>query len=872
MQYGLLGNLEVRLDDGSLADLGGVQPRKVLALLLAASGRVVPVDAVIDELWGDEVPASASGTLQSYISRLRRALDPERTGSGQALAWEPPGYRLDVAADDVDFRRFERLAREGHDLLEQGRAAEALELLVQADELWRGAALVEFADQDFARGLAARLEEGRLAAAESRIAAQLALGMHTSVVGELRELLDGHHLREGIWAHLALALYRSGRQAEALRVLGDMREALLDELGVDPSPPLRLLEQQILEHDPALLHVPAADEAPSAEAGPGTDATGEVPTVPAVIARSSGFVGREREVDALDAALDDIWSGRVRFAVIEGEAGIGKTRLLEELELRTQSRGGLVAWGRCREGGTAPAFWPWLEILRSTLDQLPPVRISAEEGLRPLLDPMGGGSPLAEERFVKDRFSLFHQTTWNIERASEAIPLVFIIDDVQWADPASLGLIDHLAGTLSTGRTLIALAARTHATDQAGELITALSSISRLPTHVRLPLRGLSADETRQIVAHEIGREPQAEPVQAIHDRAEGNPFFIGELVRLVTDDPDTSADDLVRQRVPTAVGEVVRRRLSLLPDETISLLEAAAVIGREAEIGVLARVADRDLEACLDAAEPALAHHVLVEPPGSIGTFRFAHALVQDAVLATVSTRRHALLHRRAAEAIIEVSGDTDDTAEIIAAHLVEAVPLGGRREAADALERAASVAEGRYAYETALELLRRTVVLRGASGSTPADLEAELLAICRLTEMRRRVHGYNGGVDDVPLGPRPTARRPNRTPRPAGRAALGRVGGGEGGRQRAGRRPARRPLRLAGNGGRRPGGSPVGQRRPRHPPRPDRSLRRRGRAAGHRAPGRARRRRTPRSTHDRHRSSRGAGPVPVRVLGAHP
>ena len=151
MRYGLLGNLEVRRDDGTLADLGGIQPRRVLALLLAASGRVVPVDAVIDELWGDDVPASASGTLQSYISRLRRAIDPERTGSGQVLAWEPPGYRLEVPADEVDFRRFERLAREGRELLDDGRPAEALDRLTEADGLWRGAALVEFADQDFAR-------------------------------------------------------------------------------------------------------------------------------------------------------------------------------------------------------------------------------------------------------------------------------------------------------------------------------------------------------------------------------------------------------------------------------------------------------------------------------------------------------------------------------------------------------------------------------------------------------------------------------------------------------------------------------------------------------------------------------------------------
>ena len=379
--------------------------------------------------------------------------------------------------------------------------------------------------------------------------------------------------------------------------------------------------------------------------------------------------------------------------------------------------------------------------------------ITDEEGLRPLLGPFGGGSPLADERFVTDRFSLFNQTVWNIEQASGTIPLVFLIDDLQWSDPASLDLVEHLAGSLSAAAVVIAVAVRPVEIDRDDGLIAALAAISRLPNHARISLRGLSADETRRVVAHEIGHEPLSQSVEAIHQRAEGNPFFIGELTRLVIEDPDTSADDLIKRRVPTAVGEVVRRRLGLLPAETNSLLEAAAVIGRDAELGVLARVADLDLEACLDAAQPALAHHVLVEPPGAIGTLRFAHALVQEAVLSAVPTRRRAQLHRAAAAAILALSGETEDTAEIIAHHLWEAVPLGGRREAAAALERAATVAEGRYAYESAVELLAQAVHLRGASGSEAEDLEAELLAICRLAEMRRRVYGYSGAVDDLPL-----------------------------------------------------------------------------------------------------------------------
>ena len=215
MQFRVLGALEAVDANGAPVDLGGRQPRVVVALLLAAAGSSVSPDALIDSLWGDDPPASATGTLQSYISRLRRKLD----ATPARVVWDEFGYRLDVPPGDVDFRRFEQLAADGRALLHAGRLDEAREALVAAEALWRGPAFAEVADLDGVRGLAVRLDEQRGAALEDRVTADLELGRHAAVVGELAALVVAHPLRERLHELLALALYRSGRQAEALRAL-----------------------------------------------------------------------------------------------------------------------------------------------------------------------------------------------------------------------------------------------------------------------------------------------------------------------------------------------------------------------------------------------------------------------------------------------------------------------------------------------------------------------------------------------------------------------------------------------------------------------------------------------------------------------------
>jgi DNA-binding SARP family transcriptional activator len=268
------------------------------------------------------------------VSRLCKLLEPERPRgeAARALATRPPGYVLRLDEDELDLHRFERLVEDSR----TADPATAAGLLRDALALWRGPPLADLAYEPFAQPEIARLEEARLAALEHRIEADLALGRHDEVVGELEGLTAEHPLRERLRGQQMLALYRSGRQAEALDSYRTARVVLVEELGIEPGRRLRELHQAILEQDPGLdPRVP--EEAPSTTRG-GT------------------FVGREREFGELVAGLEDAFAGRGRLFLLDGEPGIGKSRLAEELAARAKARGAAVLVGRCWEAGGAPAY------------------------------------------------------------------------------------------------------------------------------------------------------------------------------------------------------------------------------------------------------------------------------------------------------------------------------------------------------------------------------------------------------------------------------------------------------------------------------------------------------------------------------------
>ncbi|HEY1738968.1 MAG TPA: AfsR/SARP family transcriptional regulator, partial [Acidimicrobiia bacterium] len=307
MEVRMLGPLEVIDDAGDPVDVGGERPRTLLVDLALERGHTVPADRLLDDAWGDEAPTR--NTLQVTISRLRRAL------GSNTITTQAGGYVLDIPSDAIDVERFDHLASAGRDALRAGDAADAAHTLRNALALWRGTPLADVAGEEFARPVITRLEEAHLATIEDRIDADLALGEHTAIVGELEALVREHPVRERLWAQLMTALYRSGRQSEALQAYQRARTMLLDEFGIEPGPALRELERAVLAQETGLDPPESADELRAPRAG-----AGNLPEPP------NELVGRRADLDAAANLVQ-----RHRIATIVGTGGVGKTRLAVEV-------------------------------------------------------------------------------------------------------------------------------------------------------------------------------------------------------------------------------------------------------------------------------------------------------------------------------------------------------------------------------------------------------------------------------------------------------------------------------------------------------------------------------------------------------------
>jgi YVTN family beta-propeller protein len=275
LEFAILGPLEV-VRGGARLRLGGRQQRAILGLLLCEAGRVVSTGRLADALWGEQLPAGYLTTVQTYVFHLRELLEPgrERGAPGQVLVSEPGGgYRLHVAKGRLDAKLFEELLAQGTAALEGGDSAQALGLFDRALGLWRGEVLGDLADFAFVAPVAGRLQELRLAAMESRMEAELALGHHGAAVAELDLLVVEHPLRERLHAERILALYRSGRQSDALGAYRALRSLLHEELGIEPSPPLHELHRAVLAQDPVLAWHPTTT--PAGAPGDGHEAGGD---------------------------------------------------------------------------------------------------------------------------------------------------------------------------------------------------------------------------------------------------------------------------------------------------------------------------------------------------------------------------------------------------------------------------------------------------------------------------------------------------------------------------------------------------------------------------------------------------------------------
>ncbi|HEY3896181.1 MAG TPA: BTAD domain-containing putative transcriptional regulator [Pseudonocardiaceae bacterium] len=377
MQWRALGPVEAMVA-GRRADLGPPRQRALFGLLLTRADQPVALDTVIDDLWAGYPPAAAMTSVRAYVSNLRRVLEPDRPSRAPArvLCTRPPGYLLDSQGVDFDVHQFGTHAAAGRAALGRADPGQAVREFDAGLGLWRGGAYADVADAAWAAPEVARLEESRLSVVEARCSAQLQLGGHHDVVAELEMHVGAHPLREHGCELLALALYRAGRQAEALGVLRLTRERLAGELGIDPGSTLQRLEQDILTHAPSLdWHPPAGPvattsnpELPFAMPRAPFDGliTGNTQRVVSTHVQGlSEVVGRRGELAALRAVFTDPARGdRPVWRVLTGLGGVGKTSVARAYAQRYQDHYGLVWWVRAEDPGAVPGeFRALLDIL-----------------------------------------------------------------------------------------------------------------------------------------------------------------------------------------------------------------------------------------------------------------------------------------------------------------------------------------------------------------------------------------------------------------------------------------------------------------------------------------------------------------------------
>lgn len=682
----VLGPVEARLA-GASVDLGTPKQRALLCALALSIGRPVAVDTIVDLLWGDDPPPGVTGTLQSYVSGLRRVLEPdrERRRPADLLVTVAPGYALRLAPTETDAGRFVAAVGAQHRLLagapligptglERDVLASGVDALDEALALWRGRPYAELEDAQDAVAERARLDDLRLVALEDRAVASLALGHHATVAAELEALTASHPLRERLWGLRAVALARSGRQADALESLSVLRSVLADELGLEPGVELRDLQTAVLRQDPGLAwSEPVART--SASAVPAQRPAPSTPVLPAG-GLAVPLTGRSTELATLEGLLDAAESGVASYAALVGEPGIGKSRLAAELGQLAQRRGWRTVVGRCSQDEGAPPFWPWMAALGALGSAVPTVTAEAGD--------------------VGARFRAWEEISEVVRAAAREEPVLLVVEDLHWADPSSLGALRVLVESMTDERLVVVSTRRAH--PEPTGLLADLGETAARRHSVLLELEGLGDDEAAQVVAGVIGARPTRSESTALRARTEGNPFFIVEFARLAGPHGDLGAL-LAGDDPPRAVQDVIGRRIGRLPDATVDALRTAAVIGRRFDLDTLADASGIDADSLLDVVEPAQAAGLVRED--GIDRFAFGHALVVDTLLAGLRPSRRSRVHARVAEALAGSGQQTE-----LARHWLAAGPAHAAR-AWRAAVAGAEQSRRLHAHDRAAELL---------------------------------------------------------------------------------------------------------------------------------------------------------------------
>lgn len=523
-----------------------------------------------------------------------------------------------------------------------------------------------------------------------------------------------HPLRERLWGQRMLALYRSGRQADALAAFDELRRALDEQLGLIPGPALQQLQQSILRQDAALWPpVPAEPHKGAAGAG--------------------AFVGRERELAALAAAFTEAQGGQGALVVVAGEPGIGKSRLADEFSRQVRHTGSRVHWGRSWEAGGAPAYWPWVQALRALIrgtDEGILLEWAGGRGaeLANLLPELRGLLPDLPESGAVDsdgaRFRLFEQTATLLRAVAAAEPVVIVLDDLHAADVPSMLLLEFLAVDLGDAPVMFVA---TYRDSEAPAAVTDLLRVAR----ARIALGRLSEQDVMSLIEVAAAGEKWEQDVATIMAEADGNPLFVGELVRLL----EAARGD----SLPHDVKNVIARRVDGLPALCVAILENASVLGREFSLTALAPLSGTPVDELMDTLAAAVHARVLIDMPDAPASLRFAHTLIRDALYERLRPSRRSERHRAAGGVLAALYANDPDPHLSELAHHFFLGAAGGDSERAVLYGRlAAQRATRLLAHEEAVRLYQRTLGVLELSPPADTATRCELLLALGEAQMR--------------------------------------------------------------------------------------------------------------------------------------
>ncbi|MFI7294560.1 BTAD domain-containing putative transcriptional regulator [Streptomyces sp. NPDC050121] len=767
----VFGKMTVRLPQKTL-ELGPPRRRAVLALLVINAGKVVSIPSILENIWGDDLPDHAVATLQSYVSRLRKLVggQPLADGALLRLQYRSPGYVLDIDPDHIDVMRFERLIGQGLAAERQGRPAEAFALLSQALREWTAPPFEDLSEYDFAGRETQRLVQLRLSAAEGRAQAAFALGRSHEILDDLEREVLQHPMRERLVRRLMQAQYCSGRQADALQVFERTRRYLADELGVDVSPELRQIHGEILRQDPSLTPTrqtapppeptpPAAPAAPTVPPVPTVLTVPPVPTVPAVPAvREEAvrpepaadrqyeavrpFVGRQEELQRLLAGVETARHGKGGVTLLLGESGCGKTSLLHELRRACAEYGMDVVTVNCPQSDDLPAHWPWKQALRQTAERWPETVRSLPADIRATLTalvPELASEPgeFAAAAAEPSRFEL-HEAVSRALLGIARPPLLLILEDLHWADTASLHLLRFLARQLHDSRLLLLVTSRTFRPAADPQMRAALAAVRELPTSDEITLGGLTPAESRELAAT-MGRDLGPEQCTALQHRTQGNPYFLVRLLEQLTSD---ASPNEVRELLPDSLRGVVHERLGGLPPEIMTVLRACAVLGPDSSPGAMKDLAAED-GVSSDALRDAIRGGLLRNVPGTECRLEFVHPLLRDTVRRELPYSMRARLHRCAVGFLAARAVTPADAKRSIARHARAALLTMTPDEVIQPLLDEAEKAGQRGLDDVAMAWLDQAAALTGGRDGEPGYAEAELAVQLRRADVSWYVNG---------------------------------------------------------------------------------------------------------------------------------